>query len=367
MRQPTEETKAAASPRWRPPDEPCLNCGDATRGRYCPSCGQQKTVIQASLGAIFGDVVRDELALNSALPRTVGALLFRPGHLTTEYLRGRIVRYIPPLRLYLVSSIVFFIVLSFLGLRALDRATLGAGARLPADPDSARHELLQQEAELAAVDTAGLPSPARALVRQSLHGTRAALSALGEPGAEPDAEAYGRAMRGLGGPGAAAAGTLQPWAEQLRIGSRNPVLQRAMVRRLDQIGHLPARDAVRIIVSDLLDYAPHVMFLMLPLFALLLKLLYIRRGRYYAEHFVFALHLHAFFFLLFLVLLLLRWDWLGGILLLWMLAYAWLAMKRVYAQGWLRTTAKWWVLGWSYFFVLMLGMLGLAVGTLVLG
>jgi hypothetical protein len=358
---------AAGRGRLRPPEEPCLNCGDATPGRYCPTCGQQKALVQVSLGTIVGEVVKDELVLNSALPRTLGSLFFRPGRLTTEYIAGRVVRYIPPLRLYLVSSILFFLVVSFLGLRALDRATIAGDVLLPADPDSARAELLRRQAELEAVDTAALPAAARALVRRSQVNTRAALAALGEPGGEPDAEAWARAVGAAEGVGAMPPGTLQPWAEQVRIGSRNPVLQRAMERRLTQVGHLPPQDAMRAVVSDLLDYAPHMMFVLLPLFALLLKLLYIRRRRYYAEHFVFALHVHAFYFLMFFVMLALPWGELNTLFLFAMAAYLWLAMKRVYAQGWFRTTVKWWLLGWSYFFVLAFGLTGLALTTLLLG
>ncbi|MBW3629148.1 MAG: DUF3667 domain-containing protein [Gemmatimonadetes bacterium] len=51
--------------------------------------------------------IQDQLSLGAELPVTLAALLFRPGHLTREYLAGRIVRYAPPLRLYLVASLAF--------------------------------------------------------------------------------------------------------------------------------------------------------------------------------------------------------------------------------------------------------------------
>jgi hypothetical protein len=92
----------------------------------------------------------------------------------------------------------------------------------------------------------------------------------------------------------------------------------------------------------------------------------VRRDRYYAEHFVFALHLHAFFFMVFILMFLLPWAQAKTLLLVWMVAYTWLAMKRVYRQGWFRTTLKWAVLGWSYGFVLALGLLGLTLATILL-
>src|SRR5690606_30196862 len=103
--------------RWRSPDEPCLNCGDSTPGRFCPTCGQRKAEVLVSVRTLLADVLEDQLVLNRALPRTLSALLFRPGLLTEEYVRGRIVRYIAPFRLYLVSSVLFFLLMSFFGLK----------------------------------------------------------------------------------------------------------------------------------------------------------------------------------------------------------------------------------------------------------
>jgi hypothetical protein len=311
-------------------------------------------------------VVKDELVLNAALPRTVGSLLFRPGHLTEEYIRGRIVRYIPPLRLYLVSSILFFVVVSFIGLRALERVNI-AHSTLPEHPDSARMVLQARQAELLAVDTTELPAAARTIVRQSLRTTGAALDALGDSAPAGGASAaLARLRRAEAGQAPLPPGTLQPWALSMNFDGAPRWLGSALERKLDQLGHLPVRDAASTLLSDALNFAPHTVFLLLPVFALLLKLLYIRRGRFYAEHVVFALHVHAFFFLMFLIILLLPWSRVDMLLVLWMMAYVWLAMKRVYRQGWFRTTVKWWILGWCYFFVLSFGLITLMFSTLLL-
>jgi hypothetical protein len=322
-------------------------------------------MVQVSVSTIIGDVVRDEFLLNRALPRTLIGLLLRPGFLTSEYISGRVVRYIPPLRLYLVSSILFFLVVSFLGLRALEHLTVGSEAALPADPDSARAELLQRRAALHDIDTAGLPAAARPPVRRAMARTDSALAALSDT-AVPRAAAEALLREAVAGETVLPPGSLQPWAQGLSVSSPSPVLQRAMERKLAELGHLPWRQALQQAASDLLDYAPHMVFLLLPAFALLLKLLYVRRGRYYAEHFVFALHVHAFFFLMFFIMLVLPWGRADGVLLFWMVAYVWLAMKRVYRQDWLRTTAKWWLLGVTYVLVLAVGLIGLMVATLLL-
>src|SRR5690606_10736791 len=92
---------------------PCPNCGDPTEGNYCPNCGQKRVHRRVSLRRMLAEVLEDQFALDSTLPRTLGSLLFRPGHLSSEYVGGRVNRYVPPFRLYLASSVLFFLLLTF--------------------------------------------------------------------------------------------------------------------------------------------------------------------------------------------------------------------------------------------------------------
>jgi hypothetical protein len=351
--------------RWRSAADPCLNCGDPRQGRYCPTCGQRKVEVLVSVRTILGDVLEDQLVLNRALPRTIFGLFFKPGFLTQEYARGRIVRYIAPFRLYLVASVLFFLLVSFIGLRALDRATTPERAVSGADADSVRAALVVRRDALAGVDTASLPAAARLIVRQSLGDIDRALARMDDSAATADPAALARIGEGADYAVTMTPGTLQPWAQQLQVRSANPWVDRTLNRKVAQLGHLPPRDAIRTVVSSMLDYAPHTVFVLLPLFALLLKLLYIRRGRYYAEHFVFALHVHAFFFIVFILIFLLPWTRLDLLMVAWLVGYTWLAMKRVYGQGWIRTTLKWWLLGTSYALLLALGLVTLTATTLL--
>jgi hypothetical protein len=351
--------------RRRPPEAPCLNCGNTTPGAYCPACGQRKTWVRVSVRTMIADVLEDQLVLNRALPRTVGALLFRPGFLTEEYVRGRIVRYIAPFRLYLVASVIFFLILSFIGLAALEGVRIGP-ADLSGDADSTRTLLQQRYRELVATDTTNLPEVGRATVRRATERTRRALAEVNDTATILDPDQLARLNALLQGDTALTGGGRQQWARNIQVRSRWGWLNEAMQRKTDQIAHLPPRDAVRALIQDLLEYAPHMVFVLLPVFALLLKLLYIRRHHFYAEHFVFALHVHAFVFLMMTLMFVLPWDAVNLPIVLWIVVYVWLAMKRVYGQGWLRTTAKWWTLGWLYFFALLFGLAGLAVATLLL-
>jgi hypothetical protein len=127
-------------------------------------------------------------------------------------------------------------------------------------------------------------------------------------------------------------------------------------------------DALVALLRSTIAQLPTVMFLLLPLFALLLKLIYVRRGWFYSEHLVFALHTHAFAFLAFAVMAALlgssggaRWAVLVSQLLAVAIpVYFYVAQKRVYAQGWLKTGLKALILGWIYFWGLVLFGLTLA-------
>ncbi|MEM8560504.1 MAG: hypothetical protein AAGG50_21990, partial [Bacteroidota bacterium] len=105
---------------------------------------------------------------------------------------------------------------------------------------------------------------------------------------------------------------------------------------------------------------PTVMFLLLPLFAFLLKVVYLRRDWYYSEHLVFALHVHAFAFFVFTVVALLILlpvsDVLVVPLYLAVPLYVFLAQKHVYGQGWLKTAVKGAMLGGLYFPALIAGI-----------
>lgn len=289
----------------RTPDVPCRNCGDGTVGFYCPRCGQRKFEVRVSVRRMLMEVLDDQFSLNSALPRTLWALFFRPGHLTREYLEGRIVRYIPPFRLYVVSSLVFF-----LGLRLL--------------PDMLTSVTVQEEP-----------------------GLRVAVSSTDRAPAPPPAAAAADIAAAEAAEAASGAG----WAEGLDVRTGNAVLDSAFAVKIDRLNRMHPREASATVLNAFLEHVPQMMFVLLPVYALLLKLLYLRRKRFYVEHFVFALHLHAFTFLAFSLAMLARGTTMAEVLTAWPLVYAFLAMKKVYGQGWLRTLTKYLTLGAAYLVV----------------
>jgi hypothetical protein len=297
----------------------CAGCGARLLGRFCASCGQRAGTRVLSLRMLLSDYLDDQFSLNTTLPRTLGSLFFKPGHLTREFLRERVSPYVPPFRLYLVTSLIFFLLVS-----------------LRAEPGT-----------LDVSDRAELDS-----VRAEIQDSIAARTARGEE--------LGERVGVFFDP------TQENWADSVSVNLGNDALNRLVKARLQALGRLPPDEAMQRVMDGFVATTPKVMFFLLPFYAFLLKLLYIRSKRFYVEHFVFSLHGHAFAFSLFVVLMLAALapgeglgDWMGlliGVSLLWLMVYYWVALKRVYQQGWFKTTVKWLLLGQLYTMAVGLGM-----------
>lgn len=93
----------------------CHNCGAALAGPFCAVCGQKALPLNPSLHDLRHDVTHEILHVDGRIFRSVQKLLFSPGFLTVEQCQGRRARWISPLRLYLVFSLVYFAVASFGG------------------------------------------------------------------------------------------------------------------------------------------------------------------------------------------------------------------------------------------------------------
>ena len=98
----------AAAPPPAPTDAICRNCQAPLRGPFCSACGQEARHSARSLRTLFAEVFESLTNLDGRAWRTLRALLFRPGLMTTEYLADRRARYLPPFRLYLIISVLFF-------------------------------------------------------------------------------------------------------------------------------------------------------------------------------------------------------------------------------------------------------------------
>ena len=91
--------------------KPCQNCGTLVEERFCPNCGQLAASFHRPFLSLIGETISDTFTFDGRLARTLAVLLFRPGRLTTQYTAGKRARYVPPFRLFLIASLVFYLAL----------------------------------------------------------------------------------------------------------------------------------------------------------------------------------------------------------------------------------------------------------------
>ena len=90
-------------------DPICQNCGETVERRFCPNCGQENTETRQSFGHLLRHFVEDITHYDSGFWLTIKSLLFRPAYLTKEYLKGRRISFVPPVRLYIFISFITFL------------------------------------------------------------------------------------------------------------------------------------------------------------------------------------------------------------------------------------------------------------------
>jgi hypothetical protein len=328
-------------PVVRPPELPapkelvCANCGTALVGEYCAACGQRHEPHVHTLRHFAGEAFESVTHADSRLWRTLWFLLSRPGFLTREFFAGRRASYLPPFRLYLVISVVFFLVVGV--------------------PNGTR---VQVDEKAAAKGVTGMQEAAGVLEKQ----TGPASEALKEVAAELRREA---AKEGAAGESAADSGTKKKEGLQSQNGMTEfcDAFKKPDPRgnkdyaRLQAFCAKTAEDGGAELLRSVVHNIPRAMFVFLPLLALAMKLMYWRPRRYYVEHLLFLVHNHAFVFLLLAILTLLklipimgqRLGWVEGFVWLYMIWYLFRAMRNVYQQGRALTLAKYFALGLAYF------------------
>ncbi len=279
----------------------CLNCGAQLTGPFCALCGQRDIPPYPSVRELAVDAVAEFSGWDGRLAATLRALIRHPGLLTHEFLEGRRARYISPLRLYLMSSLVYFLI-----------------AAATPDVRSQSGKTLFPEVRVGGTGTetsasSSRPERVRNAASASLEG-KAALSP-----AERDS-----ALNDI---------------------TRAPALMRPFLRRavLDPGG----------IKRGILATMPRMLFALLPIFAGIVALFY--RGRKYPEHIYFAIHLHAFTFLVLAASGLLKFTQasllvaLGSLIgVIWVPLYTVLAFRRVYGGSHVQTVAKLCAIGVLY-------------------
>ncbi|MFT3897304.1 MAG: DUF3667 domain-containing protein [Thermomonas sp.] len=368
----------------------CENCGAALLGDYCYRCGQPVKGLVRHFSSILGDFLDSVFNIDARFPHTIWPLFAKPGFLSLEYFAGRRVRFVSPVRLFFFVSIITFFVAQLViqtgqntfqfdddeGNSSIGRATTVAEVEKTRDEAIAKLEDAIAKAGKSPAATVPLRAAEGNIRAEAANRIRDLqdAAARGEP---PPPPKQAPASFSFGD-----SGNWDPKTNPLRIGwlpgFANDWINTQIGRARENVSRM-GTDSSRY-KDALLGAVPSTLFLLLPLFALMLKVAYIFKRRLYMEHLIVALHSHAFMCLdLLLVFGVIALDRVvapdglaDGLLRLaevllfgWMALYLLLMQKRVYRQGWFMTVVKYCALGFCYCILLSIGIAFTALLSLV--
>jgi len=389
----------------------CENCHLPLSGPFCGHCGQQAESTLKYFWVVIMHLLDDIFSFDSRAARTLLPLVARPAFLTNEYFAGRRVHYVPPLRLYLFISIIFFITLKFIvagennnilnvndnhtvitqikdHIEILKEKQLSAQNQKVPDVD----ELLKTSTDLAKFSTlltdisqdytldenADLINMTRRLAGFELSLVNDEDLLEGE-----DKEDYEQLISNIAK--VKNGEKIAPLKKSVTFGN-NPdgsftfdFLSDDSNKKLDAFAKTLAEKAEKAILSDTaplvqeaIGKLPQLMFILLPIFALLLKIMFLLSKRLYMEHLTVALHSHSFIFFAILLIELLdvfkdysksafpsitfTINMIAIALIVWVPIYLFIMQKRVYKQGYIFTFIKYQFIGIAY--MMLIGFTG---------
>lgn len=351
----------------------CANCKAPTIGPFCAVCGQPHNVHRRSVAHLLHDFVKDILSFDSRILRTARALVAKPGELPLAFREGRTQRYVPPVRLYLFVSLLFFLFLSVTDIALMQLTLKVDTSRVYADKTGSVYLVKDGKR----IDMPGFKADAKGNVFLMAGGVRKTMDGM---------KANGEASYTV---------TTEPHFFQ-RIGSENPHYPPQVAKVLtelkkeseketsgsgkadgDTLGHWVVRivyTSMQKLATDpaalngpLTSWMPRILFLLLPIFALLLAAFYWRQRKefYFVDHMVFSLTLHTFGFVALIAAAaaaqILPGGWVMGLLTLVMGLYLYFSLKIFYGQSWLKTGLKFAGIGFTYTVFFLLPAFGAAV------
>jgi hypothetical protein len=333
----------------------CENCGTELKGPFCHACGQHDFEFHRSFGHVFLEALENFFHFDAKFFRNIVTLLFRPGVLTADFNAGKRASQMPPFRLYVFVSLLFFF-LSFVGRNS---SSFLDDERHKATGPVAQQTNAHGPKEEARPQSAGTPAQPEQLLDAAPHSREAKT-------AREDAKAVSRPETA-----AAAAGNAPTPTKQIRPmpGGINLTLQEsndnAFERYISERGRY-AFEHPHELKEAFVHAMPKMLLFCLPLFALCTRVLFRKSGHVYLQHLVLALHFHTFIYLFQPV----RTGWvelgsfvhLDGVISfaagIWLAVYPFVMFRRLFGTGWWATIWRTLTVALAYWCILCLAFVG---------
>ena len=285
----------------------CPNCAYQFSGvnNYCPNCGQENHNLNVPFSHVVLETLEGTLHFDTKIFRTLKILLLKPGQLTELFIQNKRASFVPPIRLYVFISFIFFLVIA-----------------LVASPESGN-----EKAEIK-------------------------ISAFSAKASEKDNFRF-QDMATM--PDANLASMIR------QLGFKPTEFNKNLGRKIGKFSAANQEERNHKIFKNV----SLLMFALMPLFGLILQSVYARQKKNYIQHLIFSLHFHCFAFVVFTIALLLgkftQIEGFGWAAFFICVFYLLLALQYLFKQSWLRTFLKTFYISGVYLLALLLFLL-LAIG-----
>lgn len=242
----------------------CLNCGNIVEERYCSHCGQENVLPRESFKHIITHFITDYLHLDEKFWSSLKPLLFNPGFLTNNYNQGKRASYVHPFRLYIFITIVYFLV---------SPSTIGSNkkTKIEESKNVSAAEIAKKGEDTSSADQS---------LSYSTESDDLELS-IGDEGfisSDTTIEQYHASQAKL--------------TEDQRDGFIGRYMKERSIKA--QSKGINLADSVN---ENFKKNTSKMIFFLLPMFALILMLLFRKEKLFYVEHFFHSVYIHSFFFI----------------------------------------------------------------------
>ncbi len=357
-------------------DTDCLNCGHpfTNNEKFCPECGQKNRGKKITVRIFLRELFAGFFSLDTKFWRTLIPLLISPGKVSKDYIEGKRVKYTNPFRFYLATSIIFFLIISLTdNYKKFQELRIGKSSNnnsqiklnndnseaIEVDLDSIQNIVFKQLEEQESI---------KIRQRHTEPDSAQAMHTVGHRTVKPNNNSFNiiKFMK------------FQKEHPKTSIDAALDSLQltknftnrfwysRAKVFNSIFLDKTEAKK----FFHQVLSYASIALFILLPLFTLFLKFMYVRKKHTYVEHLVFVFHVQTILFILFSIFYIIKFfkdsNSFFLIFLLLFMIYLFIAMKKFYNQGYFKTLIKYILANTVFFILAMFGSFAISFAAFAL-
>ncbi len=308
----------------------CLNCGTTLQGRFCHVCGQENLQIKESFGHVMNHAISDYFHFDHQFFHTLKPLLFKPGLLTNEYMAGKRAQYLHPIKMYIFISVVYFLLL-FQGGQEL----------VNVQDDNGKPVKVEQLIDSVNKDS-GVIATKKKVSTEKLKFGPVTITNTGD-----DIKKRHSVMTTTTGDTSFAQYNFNQ--NKLSPDKRDGFFTGLLNKKILTYNQKYGERGYEVFMEEFKHNIPKMMFILLPVFALMLSITFRKNHKFYVEHLIYSFHLHCFAFLILAVDLIFEkiipagWhvtdliNFISGLYILW---YIYKSLRAVYHRSAIRTITK---------------------------